>query len=124
VTLDAPLRIGISACLLGDEVRYDGGHKRDAFLTGVLGPFVEWVKVCPEVEIGMGTPREPIRLTAHDGRIRLLAVKSGTDYTDRASLAAALPNLLGAERAAPVQSFAVIVRKIALGNSLRRDGPG
>ena len=82
MTLDAPLRIGISACLLGDEVRYDGGHKRDAFLTGVLGPFVEWVKVCPEVEIGMGTPREPIRLTAQGGRIRLLAVKSGTDYTD------------------------------------------
>ena len=81
--LDAPPRIGISACLLGDEVRYDGGHKRDAFLTGALGPFVEWVKVCPEVEIGMGTPREPIRLTAQDGGIRLLSVKSGTDYTGR-----------------------------------------
>jgi uncharacterized protein YbgA (DUF1722 family)/uncharacterized protein YbbK (DUF523 family) len=83
VTVNAPIRIGISACLLGDEVRYDGGHKRDAFLTAVLGPFVEWVKVCPEVEIGMGTPREPIRLTAQGGRVRLLAVTSGTDYTDR-----------------------------------------
>ena len=83
MTPEAPLRIGISACLLGDEVRYDGGHKRDAFLTGVLGPFVEWVSVCPEVEIGMGTPREPIRLAAQEGGIRLLAVKSGTDYTDR-----------------------------------------
>jgi uncharacterized protein YbgA (DUF1722 family)/uncharacterized protein YbbK (DUF523 family) len=83
VTAGAPLRIGISACLLGDEVRYDGGHKRDAFLTAVLGPFVEWVKVCPEVEIGLGTPREPIRLTAQEGGIRLVAVKSGTDYTDR-----------------------------------------
>jgi uncharacterized protein YbbK (DUF523 family)/uncharacterized protein YbgA (DUF1722 family) len=83
VTSDAPIRIGISACLLGDEVRYDGGHKRDAFLTTILGPFVEWVKVCPEVEIGMGTPREPIRLTAQDGRIRLLAVESGMDYTEK-----------------------------------------
>src|SRR5215208_62580 len=47
------IRVGISACLLGDEVRYDGGHKRDAFLTTVMAPFVEWVKVCPEVESGM-----------------------------------------------------------------------
>jgi len=76
------IRIGISACLLGDEVRYDGGHKRDPILTDVLGPFVEWVKVCPEVEIGMGTPREPIRLTNADGRIRLMTVKTGVDYTD------------------------------------------
>ena len=76
------IRIGISACLLGDEVRYDGGHKRDAFLADILGPLVEWVKVCPEVEIGMGTPRESIRLTDEDGRIRLLTVKTGIDHTD------------------------------------------
>jgi len=76
------IRIGVSACLLGDEVRYDGGHKRDPFLTGVLGSFVEWVKVCPEVEIGMGTPRESIRLTDDGGRVRLLTVKTGVDYTD------------------------------------------
>ena len=76
------IRIGISACLLGDEVRYDGGHKRDAFLADILGPFVEWVKVCPEVEIGMGTPREPIRLTDADGRIRLMTVDGGVDHTD------------------------------------------
>ena len=75
------LRLGISACLLGDEVRYDGGHKRDAFLTTVLGPFVEWVKVCPEVEVGMGTPRESIRLVEADGRLRLLTVKTGVDHT-------------------------------------------
>ena len=78
-----PIRLGVSACLLGDHVRYDGGHKRDAFLTDLLGPFVEWVKVCPEVEIGMGTPRESIRLTTEDGRIRLVTVRSGVDYTDR-----------------------------------------
>jgi uncharacterized protein YbbK (DUF523 family) len=41
------IRLGVSACLLGDEVRYDGGHKRDAFLVDTLGPFVEWVPVCP-----------------------------------------------------------------------------
>ena len=77
------IRIGVSACLLGDQVRYDGGHKRDAFLTTVLGPLVEWVKVCPEVEIGMGTPRESIRLVEADGRLRLLTVKTGVDYTAR-----------------------------------------
>jgi uncharacterized protein YbgA (DUF1722 family)/uncharacterized protein YbbK (DUF523 family) len=78
---DARIRIGVSACLLGDEVRYDGGHKRDMFLTNVLEPFVEWVKVCPEVESGMGTPREPIRLVDEGGRIRLLTVKTGVDHT-------------------------------------------
>jgi uncharacterized protein YbbK (DUF523 family) len=55
-------RVGISQCLLGDEVRYDGGHKRDVFLTDVLAPFVEWMPVCPEVEAGLGTPREAMRL--------------------------------------------------------------
>jgi uncharacterized protein YbbK (DUF523 family) len=83
VTTGTRVRIGISACLLGDGVRYDGGHKRDAFLADVLGPVVEWVRVCPEIEIGMGTPREPIRLTAQGGRIRLLTVMTGVDYTDR-----------------------------------------
>jgi len=75
------IRIGVSACLLGDEVRYDGGHKRDPFLTSVLGPLVEWVKVCPEVEAGMGTPREPIRLVDDRGAIRLLTVRTGVDHT-------------------------------------------
>jgi len=75
------IRLGISACLLGDEVRYDGGHKRDTYLTDVLGHQVEWVKVCPEVEIGMGTPREPIELVDKDGRIRLLSVTTRIDYT-------------------------------------------
>ena len=58
-----PIRLGISACLLGDQVRFDGGHKRDPFLIDSMGPFVEWVKVCPEVEVGMGTPRESMRRT-------------------------------------------------------------
>ncbi len=75
-------RIGISACLLGQEVRYDGGHKRDAFLTEVLGRHVEWVPVCPEVELGMGTPRPPIRLERRGGEIRLVMPSTGADYTD------------------------------------------
>jgi uncharacterized protein YbgA (DUF1722 family)/uncharacterized protein YbbK (DUF523 family) len=80
-TTNARIRIGVSACLLGDEVRYDGGHKRNTFLTDTLGPLVEWVKVCPEVESGMPTPREPIRLVAVNGTIRLQAVKTGVDHT-------------------------------------------
>ena len=50
-----PLRLGVSRCLLGEEVRYDGGHKRDPFLVEILGRYVEWVPVCPEVEAGLGT---------------------------------------------------------------------
>lgn len=76
-----PIRLGISACLLGDQVRFDGGHKRDPFLIDSMGPFVEWVKVCPEVEVGMGTPRESIRLVDDGGRLRLLTVRTGVDHT-------------------------------------------
>jgi uncharacterized protein YbbK (DUF523 family) len=83
-------KVGISRCLLGDEVRYDGTHKRDDSLIEALGRHVEWVPVCPEVEIGMGTPREPIQLVAAaDGvpsaheRVRLIGVDSGDDWTDR-----------------------------------------
>jgi len=83
-------RIGISRCLLGDLVRYDGTHKRDESVLGMFGDDVEWVAVCPEVEVGMGTPREPIQLVAHpDGvrsgsqRVLLLGVTSGEDWTER-----------------------------------------
>ncbi len=76
----SPIRIGVSACLLGDAVRYDGGHKRNALLVA-LDPFVEWIKVCPEVECGMGTPREPIHLVDDEGRIRLVGVDTGLDHT-------------------------------------------
>lgn len=75
------VRIGISSCLLGQEVRFDGGHKRDRFLTDTFGAFVEWVPVCPEVEAGFGTPRESMRLVSADGRLRLLTVKTGRDLT-------------------------------------------
>ncbi len=77
----APLRLGISRCLLGDEVRFDGGHKRDNFLTDVLGPYVEWVPVCPEVEAGLGVPREAMRLVGDPAHPRLLTIKSGRDHT-------------------------------------------
>jgi len=76
------VRIGVSSCLLGQKVRFDGGHKRDGFLVDTFGRHVEWVPVCPEVEVGMGTPREPIRLVRdHGGGVRLLGVKSATDHT-------------------------------------------
>src|SRR5438046_4397362 len=77
----APLRLGISACLLGQEVRWDGGHKRDPFLAETLGRFVEWVPVCPEVELGLGVPREPIRLEGDPVAPRLVAAKSRQDLT-------------------------------------------
>jgi uncharacterized protein YbgA (DUF1722 family)/uncharacterized protein YbbK (DUF523 family) len=76
-----PIRIGISACLLGEQVRFDGGHKRDGFLVDTFGKHVEWVPVCPEVEIGLGTPRETLRLEAIDGRIHMVMPKSGRDLT-------------------------------------------
>jgi uncharacterized protein YbgA (DUF1722 family)/uncharacterized protein YbbK (DUF523 family) len=78
---DRPLRLGISACLLGEPVRYDGGHKRDFFLVEALGRFVEWVPVCPELESGLGVPRESMRLTRVDDGIRLVTVKTGQDQT-------------------------------------------
>ncbi|HKO30906.1 MAG TPA: DUF523 and DUF1722 domain-containing protein [Nitrospiraceae bacterium] len=77
----APLRLGISRCLLGDEVRFDGGHKQDEFLKEVLGRYVEWVPVCPEVEAGLGTPREAMRLVGDVQKPRLMTIKSGTDHT-------------------------------------------
>ena len=77
------IRLGVSACLLGEQVRYDGGHKRDAFLVDTLGPFVEWVPVCPEVEIGLGTPRPSIRLVGDPWAPRLVVEKTGEDLTAR-----------------------------------------
>jgi uncharacterized protein YbgA (DUF1722 family)/uncharacterized protein YbbK (DUF523 family) len=77
------IRLGISACLLGEPVRFDGGHKRDQFLVETLGRLVEWVQVCPEVECGLEAPRESMRLVQADGRIRLVTNKTATDHTTR-----------------------------------------
>jgi uncharacterized protein YbbK (DUF523 family) len=82
MTKPVPLRIGISQCLLGDQVRYDGGHKRDGFLIETLGQYVEWVPVCPEVEAGMGVPREKIRLAGDSRSPRLVTLTSGIDHTE------------------------------------------
>jgi uncharacterized protein YbgA (DUF1722 family)/uncharacterized protein YbbK (DUF523 family) len=79
-------RLGISACLLGDPVRFDGAHKRDPFLTDILSPHVSWVRVCPEVEVGMGTPRETLRLERRDdGAIRMITTRTDIDHTDAMS---------------------------------------
>jgi uncharacterized protein YbgA (DUF1722 family)/uncharacterized protein YbbK (DUF523 family) len=78
-------RLGVSSCLLGEKVRYDGGHRRHRFVADVLAPYVEWVPFCPEMAIGLGTPRETIRLTAQDHVVN----KSGT--ADHTGAMAALP---------------------------------
>lgn len=75
------IRVGVSSCLLGQKVRYDGGHKRNAFVSGVLARFVSFVPVCPEVEVGMGTPRETVRLVRLGGKVHLVAPESGRDWT-------------------------------------------
>ena len=76
------IRIGISACLLGEAVRFDGGHKQDRFILGTLGDYFEFVSVCPEVDIGLGTPRESLRLVRAGDVTRLVAPKSGSDHTE------------------------------------------
>jgi uncharacterized protein YbgA (DUF1722 family)/uncharacterized protein YbbK (DUF523 family) len=73
--------VGVSACLLGQKVRYDAGHKKDAFLTEMLGRYVTWVPVCPEVEMGLPVPRETLRLQGDPASPRLVAPQSGTDHT-------------------------------------------
>lgn len=78
-----PLRLGVSSCLLGELVRFDGGHTRDRFVSDVLDPWVEWVSVCPEVEVGMGTPRPTIRIEDNGAGERLVSPKTGEDFTDR-----------------------------------------
>jgi len=85
---DAPAetrpRVGVSLCLLGERVRHDGGHKLHAVVAAGLGCDVEWLPVCPEVEIGLGTPREPIRLERGRGRqLRLVGIETRTDLTRR-----------------------------------------
>jgi len=77
------ITLGISSCLLGNNVRYDGGHAWDRFLTDTLGQFVEYIPVCPEVECGFSTPRESLRLVGDPDTPRLVTVRSGQDHTAR-----------------------------------------
>lgn len=76
-------RVGISACLLGEPVRHDAGHKRDVWLADVLGPRVDWVPVCPEVEAGFGTPRETMHLVRTEANgVALITTTTARDVTD------------------------------------------
>lgn len=70
------IKVGISSCLLGEKVRFDSGHKRNDYVTGVLKDYFEFVPFCPEVEIGLGIPREPIRLVSVGGEIRCVGTKN------------------------------------------------
>ena len=82
LTTDEPIRIGVSKCLLGENVRFDGGHSRDRFVTDEISRWVEYVPVCPEVEMGMGTPRPTIRLVDNGDGVRLFCPSTGEDFTD------------------------------------------
>ncbi len=77
------IRLGISACLLGERVRFDGGHKWDRVITETLGPLAEFVQVCPEVECGLGIPREAMHLVSGPGGPRLVTIGTQVDYTER-----------------------------------------
>ncbi len=77
------IRIGLSTCLLGENVRFDGGHKRDRFVTDTLGQFLEFVPVCPEMECGLGVPRESMRLVGNPESPRLVTNRTKIDHTER-----------------------------------------
>ena len=77
------IKLGVSSCLLGENVRYDGGHKLDHFLTDTLGAYVDWVLVCPEVEIGLPVPRDAMHLVGDVEAPRLVTIRTGVDHTSR-----------------------------------------
>jgi uncharacterized protein YbgA (DUF1722 family) len=79
------IRIGISSCLLGHKVRYDGGHKKDSLVTGVLSQFMTFVPVCPEVEVGMPVPRPAVRLVRLGSQVRFVDPRHGVDHTEAMS---------------------------------------
>ena len=81
--MENTIRLGISSCLLGNDVRYDGSNSRDRFITDTLGQYVEYVPVCPEVECGMSVPREAMHLLGDPDHPRLVTVRTGKDYTDQ-----------------------------------------
>jgi uncharacterized protein YbgA (DUF1722 family)/uncharacterized protein YbbK (DUF523 family) len=81
--MENSIRLGISTCLLGENVRFDGGHKHDRFLTDTLGQYAEYVPVCPEVECGLGVPREAMRLVGDPASPRLVTTRTGRDMTER-----------------------------------------
>ena len=81
--MEQKIKLGISTCLLGENVRYDGGHKLDRFLTETLGQYVEYAPVCPEVECGLPVPRESMHLEGDPVSPRLVTIRTKQDMTDR-----------------------------------------
>ena len=92
--MESKFRIGISSCLLGNEVRWNAGHKLDKYLTRTLGQFVEYVPVCPEVEVGLGIPRESMRLVGDPENPRLITFKSKNPTKAGIAAIAACPSLI------------------------------
>ena len=82
VGMENKIKLGISSCLLGEKVRYDGGHKLDHYLRDTLGQYVDWVPVCPEVEYGLPVPREAMHLSGTPDTPRLVTSRTGIDHTD------------------------------------------
>lgn len=113
------VRVGISACLLGQGVRWDGGHKRAVHLADALGGRVEWIPVCPEVEVGMGVPRPPLHLVRGPEGTRMLEVESGVDQTQRVRAFSRRRVQEFAERS--LSGFVLKARSPSCGV---RDGPG
>ncbi len=81
--MNRKIKLGISSCLLGRNVRYDGGNKLDRFLIDALSSLVEWVPVCPETECGLPVPREAMQLVGHPESPRLVAIESRADHTEK-----------------------------------------
>jgi uncharacterized protein YbgA (DUF1722 family)/uncharacterized protein YbbK (DUF523 family) len=81
--MSASFKVGVSSCLLGNPVRWNGGHTRDSFIVDTLGQYVEFVPVCPEVECGLGVPRETLRLVGNPENPRLVTSRSNVDYTEQ-----------------------------------------
>ena len=81
--MERKIKLGISTCLLGENVRFDGGHKLDRFLTDTLGQYVEYVPVCPEVECGLPVPRESMHLEGDPDSPRLVTSRTKQDMTEK-----------------------------------------
>ncbi|UCD64883.1 MAG: DUF523 and DUF1722 domain-containing protein [Candidatus Zixiibacteriota bacterium] len=80
---DDRIKIGISTCLLGQKVRFDGGHKHDRYITDMLGQYFRFLPVCPELEIGMGVPREAVRLEGSADSPQMVGNKTRKDWTEK-----------------------------------------
>lgn len=106
--------LAISACLLGEAVRYDGGHKRDAGLVAALDAHVRWVPVCPEVLAGFGVPRPPIRVVRGEAGLGVREVAGGADRTE--ALAQAAAAVLARLRAEGVRGFVCKARSPSCGH--------